>query len=108
MASVPQESPQVFSAGAETQLRDALTNYVSTWDDERHALLRAALERLCTEAHERGLGPEKMLVTVKAIWAAIPDRMRLDSDRTRVVFDRLLGHCLDAYYGESAGGYPRH
>ena len=62
----PNELPQVFSAGAETQLRDALTNHASTWDDERQTLIRAVLERLREEAHERGLGPEKMWVTAKA------------------------------------------
>jgi hypothetical protein len=99
MTSVPNEPARVFSAAAETQLRDALTDYVATWNDEPHTMLRAALERLCTEAHDRSLGPERMLVTVKAAWGAVPESHTLDHDRKQVVFDRLLGHCLDAYYG---------
>ena len=91
--------PDVFSAGARIQLTDALTQYLATWNEERHDVLRAALERLCTEAHEKQLGPEQMLVLVKAAWASVPEGRTLDPDRRRIAFERVLGYCLDAYYG---------
>ena len=88
-----------FSAGTETQLSDALANYLTSWQDERHDLVRTAIERLCREARERSIGPEVMLVAVKAAWTALPESHKLDPERKRIAFDRVFGYCLDAYYG---------
>ena len=101
MSSIPSDAPREFSAGAETQLRDAFAHYASRWRDEPEALVREALERLCREAHERELGPEQMLIAVKAAWAAVPEVNGLDYDRQRILFDQLFGYCLDAYYADA-------
>ena len=91
-----------FSPAAEEQLDRALQLYVSSWDDVRHETLRLALERVCTEAHAANLGPERMLVSVKAAWARVPGIEQVDVQRARVALQRVVGHCIEAYYGETS------
>jgi hypothetical protein len=91
-----------FSQAAEEQLNRALQLYVSSWDQVRHETLRLALDRMCTEAHAAKLGPERMLVTVKAAWARVPGIEHVDAQRARVALERVVGHCIEAYYGETS------
>jgi hypothetical protein len=91
-------APRDFSVEALEQLNRALRLYVSSWDEVRHETLRLSLERLCSEAHAVKLGPERMLVAVKTAWAAVPGIDRMDMERARVAFERVVGHCIDAYY----------
>jgi hypothetical protein len=98
-APLPASFPE-FSDEAIEQLNRALQFYVSSWDEVRHATLRLSLERLCSEAHAAQLGPERMLVAVKAAWGRVPGIERVDIERARVAFERVVGYCIEAYYGE--------
>jgi hypothetical protein len=100
-ASLPE-----FSDAAIEQLNRALRLYISTWNVGRHESLRLSLERLCSEAHAAKLGPERMLVAVKAAWARVPGVERVDAERARVAFERVVGHCIEAYYGETTALPP--
>jgi hypothetical protein len=93
-------SPE-FSAAAVEQLSDALRAYLWSGDEPRRDDLRLALERLCAEAHAAKLGPERMLVAVKSVWASLPGIEQIDIDRARVALDSVVGHCIEAYYGAS-------
>jgi len=95
-------SESEFSHAAIEQLNRALQLYVSSWDEVRHETLRMALERLCTEAHAAELGPERMLVAVKAAWARVPGIERVDVERARIAFERVVGHCIEAYYSATS------
>ena len=85
MSALPNSSSR-FSADAETELLDAFRLYAATWADEQHTVVGAALQRLCVEAHARALGPEQMLITIKATWAKIAGaaRPRLRASRDGV------------------------
>jgi hypothetical protein len=91
-----------FSQAAVEQLDRALRLYVSSWDEVRHETLRLALERICAEAHAAKLGPERMLVAVKAAWGQVSGIERVDVQRARVAFERVVGHCIEAYYAETS------
>jgi len=99
-APVPASAPE-FSEAAIEQLNCALHLYVSTWDEVRHETLRLALERMCSEARDAKLGPERMLVAVKAAWARVPGIEHIDVERARVALERVVGHCIEAYYGDT-------
>lgn len=90
--------PQEFSVAAVAHLDRALQAYLASPDDAGHEILRVALERICSEAHTVRLGPERMLVAVKAVWARVPDIDRLDVERSRVLLASVVGHCIEAYY----------
>ena len=87
-----------FSDAAVQQLSEALQRYVASWNEERHESLRAALERICAEAHAAELGPERMLVAVKEAWLRIPVFDRADVERSRMAWERVVGYCIEAYY----------
>jgi len=95
----PASRPE-FSDAAIEELRRALRVYGSTWDGGRREPLRLAIERLCSEAHAAQLGPERMLLAVKAAWARVPRIEHVDAERARIAFERLVGYCIDVYYGE--------
>jgi hypothetical protein len=101
MSAAPAVPSPRFSAAAVEQLNRALQLYIASCDEVRVELLRLALERLCVEAHQQQLGPEKMLVAVKTVWASVPGIAQLDVERARVAFARVVEHCIHAYYGES-------
>jgi hypothetical protein len=43
-----------------------------------------------------------MLVAVKSAWARVPGIEHVDVERTRVALERVVGHCIEAYYGETS------
>lgn len=90
-----------FSPAAVDQLNRALQAYVSSRDEVRHETLRLALKRLCVEAHAARLGPERMLVAVKAVWARVPGIEHLEVERAQVTLDRVVGQCIEAYYSDT-------
>ena len=96
----PMRSPQRFSSDVEEALTTALVQWFPTWRAEPHELLQAALMRLCQEAHVQQLGPERVLVAVKAAWAAVPVGTKGGPEQKAIAFERVLGYCLEAYYGK--------
>ena len=99
MSASASSSPE-FSTAAVEQLGDALRAYLWSPDERRRDGLREALERLCAEAHAAHLGPERMLVAVKAVWARMPGIEQIDHERARLALESVVGHCIEAYYGE--------
>jgi hypothetical protein len=87
-----------FSDGALEHLNITLRRYLASWEEPRQDQLRAALARLCTEAHAAGMGPERMLVAVKLAWAHVPGIAEMDVDRAQLAFSRIVEHCIEAYY----------
>lgn len=88
-------SPQVMML-----LRDALTDWLRA-DGTDDGALGSALQTAATEARDRGIHAEELLVTLKAMWfeagggptvspAVPPGPKRLDE---------LVTACIKAYYG---------
>ena len=91
--------PPEFSAAAVEQLGRALRLYLSGPDAAgRETLLRLALERMCTEAHHARLGPERMLVAVKGVWARVSSPEQIDIERSRILLASVVESCIESYY----------
>ena len=90
--------PPEFSAAAIEQLERALRSYLSGSDAMAYETLRMALERMCTEAHDARLGPERKLVAVKAVWARAPGLERVEIERSRLLLASVVGRCIETYY----------
>jgi|SRR5215207_532311 len=90
-----------FSDAVLQQLHEALHLYLSTsWDETREQTLQHALNRLCLEAHAAKLGPERLLVAMKAAWTHLPVLDRGDPRSAREILERLIGYSIETYYGE--------
>ena len=78
-------------------VRQALARYLSgAIDDEA---VCEALGVLASEAQERRLNAEHMLVAFKAAWSELPEvRAIRDPAERRRKLDHLVSFCIDAYY----------
>jgi len=90
-----------FSEAALLQLHEALHLYLSpSWDVNGEEALQHALNRVCLEAHAGKLGPERLVVAMKAAWAHLPVLDRGHPRTARAVLERLVGYSIETYYGE--------
>ena len=100
MSALPHNERQIFSDDALAGLQQALERSLA-YRDDGDAVLRPAVERLCTEGRRLKLAPEKMVVAVKAAWAGLTVR-HADEERKRRAYERLLSYCLESYFGVRA------
>lgn len=86
------------------ELRSALCGYAARRADDELKLVQCALKPLCSDAHRRGLGPERVVVAVKEGWASLPqtqhtrDRSPRETEALHALFERVLTACLDSYF----------
>jgi hypothetical protein len=80
-----------------------LASYLALRTDEQLELVRLQLDRMCAEAHRHGLGPEKVVIDLKRVWAELPI-VRRDpggNDALDGLYDKVLAASLDAYFAKS-------
>lgn len=78
-------------------VRAALRAYLSNGADA--SPLQRALLRMSTEARDKGMFPEQLLVTLKDVWNALPE-VRAMSDHAEQVrlLQRVVTMCIKEYY----------
>jgi hypothetical protein len=80
-------------------LRRALLSYLS--DGDRAGALREALVLAAREARTKGIMAERLLVTLKATWNALPQVREADGDAARAqvaLLQRVITRCIEEYY----------
>lgn len=79
-------------------VRVALTNYLRSPSES--AELRVALNRMADEARTKSILPEQLLVTLKHLWASLPEvRTVSDVDEQTKMLQRVVTMCIREYYG---------
>lgn len=63
--------------------------------------LKAAFAEMSREAHATLLGPEQMLVAVKAAWAMAVGPEDPAAPKWRMLLDPLITQCIETYYGNA-------
>ncbi len=89
-------SPEVVAL-----LRDVLKQW-AVGDGSRDPALGEALHRAATEARDRGIRAEELLVTLKTTWFEIggaPNVPHAASSSDNKRLDELVTACIKAYYG---------
>ena len=78
-------------------LRLALRAYLR--DAEDVSALHSSLVRIASEARERSIFPEQLLVTLKEMWSTLPE-VRAISDTAEQVrlLQRIVSMCIREYY----------
>jgi hypothetical protein len=91
-----------LSQGTIIALTEALSEYLSSSGDS--APLREALARTASEAREKQILPEHLLITLKHIWSRLPGvkSMRDNGEQTRML-ERVVTMCIGEYYGAPQG-----
>lgn len=78
-------------------VRAALRAYVASSTDA--VALRSALHRMSTEAREREVLPEQLLVVLKDVWGALPEvRAMPDAGDQVRLLQRVVTMCITEYY----------
>jgi hypothetical protein len=78
-------------------VRDALRTYLSR-SSEPTALQRA-LVRMSTEARDRSILPEQLLIVLKDVWGTLPEvRAMTDSGEQVRLLQRVVTMCIKEYY----------
>ena len=78
-------------------MRMALRQYLL--DQSSSTALRSALVRMASEAREKAILPEHLLIVLKDVWNALPEvRAMADaSDQVRLL-QRVVTMCIKEYY----------
>jgi hypothetical protein len=78
-------------------VRDALRAYLSRSPEP--AALQRALVRMSTEARDRSIRPEQLLVVLKDVWGTMPEvRAMTDSAEQVRLLQRVVTMCIKEYY----------
>ncbi|MEO5817373.1 MAG: hypothetical protein ABIT20_19045 [Gemmatimonadaceae bacterium] len=79
------------------ELRAALRNYLI--DDTSSPALRDVLLRVASEAHEKAILPEHLLVALKDMWTALPEIRAVPRTAQQVqLLQRVVTMCIKEYY----------
>jgi len=77
---------------------DALSRYLGTRNG-RDDQLRAALQELAREAHDKRMPPEKLLIVLKDVWYDLPlVRDSTERDEQVRLLQRAVTMCINEYY----------
>jgi hypothetical protein len=90
--------PDGFSPQLTRDVAQALNEYLLSNGPEADAQLRDLTNRVCAEAHELGLPPEKMLIAIKQLFERAPLPDISHSDSRRYAFERFISGCIKAYF----------
>lgn len=78
-------------------LRTALAKYVR--EGERSSQLGKVLQRVATEAHDKGISAEHLLIVLKNLWSSLPEvreiEKPLDQEKLK---QRIVTACIEEYY----------
>ena len=86
-----------FSAELTSDIAAALGDSLSAGGPLQDATLRALAHRVCAEARELALPPEKMLIAVKQLVERLPPQT-IHVDQRRIVFERFISSCIDDFF----------
>jgi len=99
MTDQPESPPPALDAGTVEAVRDAFALYARTGDHTTD--LREMLLRVAAEARGKGIFAERLLVTLKEIWAGLPEVRQADRSQIgaqRALLQQLVTRCIEVYY----------
>ena len=85
-----------FSAALCSDVTSALATFLSGSTPVSEARLLDIARRVCTEAHERSLSLDVMLMRMEELLQRVP-RFSGDSHQRALAFDHILAACRGAY-----------
>jgi hypothetical protein len=78
-------------------VRVALRAYLN--DSEDPGMLQPALLALASQARERDMLPEQLLVLLKDVWSGLPEVRSMSDSREQVrLLQRVVTMCIKEYY----------
>lgn len=88
-----------LSASTVTRLRNVLSRHIEH-PDVADPDLASVLRQIVTEARNRHIRAEQLVVILNNVWNTLPDaRHAIDREAQSLVRQRLITLCIKAYYG---------
>jgi hypothetical protein len=85
-----------FSDETIDDLRVALREYLAT---DSSSVVQTALLRMASEAREKAILPEQVLIVLKDVWNDLPEvRARTDAHEQIRLLQRVVTMCIQEYY----------
>jgi len=98
---------QQFSPDLERELSQAMRGYAVTLGATTEAIrLQTAMQRVCTEARQLSMPPERMVVELKRLYHGIAAQDARMQEQLRDAYDRLLSGCIQSYFAASSPEDP--
>ena len=93
------DGPQngAFSAELASDIAGVFADTVSASGPALDAALHALAHRVCSEARQLALPPEKMLIAIKHLFERLP-QTAVHIEQRRLVFERFISSCIDDYF----------
>jgi hypothetical protein len=89
--------PSRLDAATVEVVREALRSYLADGADP--AALQRALRRMSTEAHDKSMQAEHLLVLLKDVWSSLPEvRGMTDTTEQIRLLQRVVTMCIKEYY----------
>ena len=96
MAHDPSPPP---SSRLDDELLNAIRIALRGSDAEHASALQASLLLVATEARERDILPEQLLVRLKEAWSSLPEvRAMRDAQQQARLLERVVTMCIREYY----------
>ena len=86
-----------FSGELASDLAAAFADSLSASGAGPDAALHALAHRVCAEAQQLSLPPEKMLIAIKHLFERLPPTA-VHIEQRRLVFERFISSCIDDYF----------
>ncbi len=97
----PPPRPQLSGTSIQN-LKDALRDFLADGGDNPGASLQTALTRVASEARDKQMQAEQLLVALKDTWFALPEVAALrDNESQNRALQRVVSLCIREYYLES-------
>ena len=92
-----QTPPSRLNEATLDDLRAALTQYLI--DDGTSHQLRDLLFRMASEARDKAILPEHLLIALKDVWSALPEVRAMPETSKKVrLMQRVVTMCIKEYY----------
>jgi hypothetical protein len=93
-----QNPPSRLDGESIDAVRVALRAYLN--DSEDPGTLQPALVALASQARERNMLPEHLLVLLKDVWSGLPEVRSMTDSREQIrLLQRVVTMCIKEYYG---------
>lgn len=60
--------------------------------------LQDVLSRAASEARDKAIPPEQLLIIMKELWHSLPEIRATDTDRQTELLQELISRCIERYY----------
>ena len=86
-----------FSMELAGEIGAVLADSMSASGPEMDAMLHMLAHRVCAEARQLALPPEKMLIAIKRLFERLPSTS-VHAEQRRLVFEKFISVCIDDYF----------